>query len=167
MSPPATPRDTHIAGGFGGLRQDLQDSVRWGCHGAGMTTYEFQPRLVVDDADAAIAFYVAALEAEELARFAMPTGEVVNADIKVGDQTFSLTEADGEVNRSPSQLGGTPMLLTLTVDDADAVGEAMVKAGATVVIPIDDRFYGRREGRIQDPSGHLWIVSQFLFEFTH
>ncbi len=129
-----------------------------------MTSFQIQPRLVVDDAASAIEFYVTALKAEELSRFAMPSGEIVNADIRIGDATFSLTEADGSINRSPTQLGGSPLLLTLSVDDADAVSDAMVAAGAEVMIPIDDRFYGRREGRLQDPAGHLWIVSQYLHE---
>ena len=54
----------------------------------------------------------------------------------------------------------------ITVDDADAVGQAMLDAGASVVIPIADRFYGRREGRLQDPAGHLWIISQHLEDLS-
>ena len=123
---------------------------------------KIQPRLVVDDAASAIDFYTAALGGVELMRFADPSGKILQAEVQIGNDVISLTEHDGEFNLSPTALGGSPMLLTVTVEDADAVGEAMVNAGAKVVIPIDDRFYGRREGRLEDPSGHLWIISQHL-----
>ena len=54
------------------------------------------------------------------------------------------------------------MILALDVDDADAVGKAMIAAGATVVYPIQDREYGARGGRLADPFGHLWMISQPL-----
>lgn len=125
-----------------------------------MTLPVIQPRLVVDDAAAAIAFYASALGAIEVMRFADPSGKIVQAEIRIGGQAIALTEHDGDCNLSPTHLGGSPLLLTITVDDADAVGQAMLDAGASVVIPIDDRVYGRREGRLQDPAGHLWIISQ-------
>ena len=118
------------------------------------------PRLVVPDAATAIAFYEEELGATELVRYADPSGTVVHAELQIGDDVFSLTEDDGGPNRAPASLGGSPLLLTLVVDDAHAVGRAMVAAGASVVIPVDDRYYGRREGRLRDPAGHLWIVSQ-------
>lgn len=52
------------------------------------------------------------------------------------------------------------MLLGLEVADVDAVGARMVAAGATVIYPIQDQFYGQRSGRMRDPFGHLWILSQ-------
>jgi PhnB protein len=131
-----------------------------------MTHPVIQPRLVVDDAAAAIAFYVSALGAIEVMRFADPSGKVVQAEIRVGEQAIALTEHDRDCNLSPTHFGGSPLLLTITVDDADAVGQAMLDAGASVVIPIDDRFYGRREGRLQDPAGHLWIISQHLEDLS-
>ncbi len=129
-----------------------------------MTNPALHPRLVVDDADAAINFYTAALGATETVRFAEPGGAIVHAELHLGDSVIALAERDGSWNLSPTDLGGSPLLLTLSVDDADAVGEAMTGAGATVVIPIDDRDYGRREGRLRDPAGHLWIISQALEE---
>ncbi|MEM7322654.1 MAG: VOC family protein [Actinomycetota bacterium] len=131
-----------------------------------MTAPAIHPRLVVDDAAAAIAFYVTALGGTELMRFADPSGKIVQAEVQIGDDVIALTEHDGDCNLSPTHLGGSPLLLTITVDDADAVGNAMLNAGATAVIPIDDRFYGRREGRLRDPAGHLWIVSQHLEDLT-
>ena len=131
-----------------------------------MSRFDIHPRLVVDDADAAIAFYVSALGATEVMRFAEASGRIVQAEIQIGHDRIAITEHDGECNLSPTHLGGSPLLLTITVDDADAVGEAMLAAGASVVIPIDDRFYGRREGRLEDPAGHLWIISQLLEDLS-
>ncbi|MEP1124488.1 MAG: VOC family protein [Ilumatobacter sp.] len=131
-----------------------------------MTSPAIHPRLVVDDAAAAIDFYVTALGATELMRFAEPSGKVVQAEIQIGNDVIALTEHDGHCNLSPNHLGGSPLLLTVTVDDADATGHAMVNAGADVIIPIDDRYYGRREGRLRDTAGHLWIVSQHLEDLT-
>ncbi len=131
-----------------------------------MAINSIQPRLVVDDAAAAIEFYVASFGGDELMRFADPSGKIVQAEVQIGDSVIALTEHDGDCNLSPKAIGGSPLLLTITVDDADTVGNAMVANGATVIIPIDDRFYGRREGRLRDPEGHLWIVSQHLEDLT-
>jgi len=131
-----------------------------------MTLHSIHPRLVVNDAAAAIEFYVSALGGVELMRFAEPSGKIVQAEVQIGNDRIALTEHDGDCNLSPTDLGGSPLLLTLTVEDADAVGNAMIAAGASVVIPIEDRFYGRREGRLQDPTGHLWIISQHLEDLT-
>lgn len=73
---------------------------------------------------------------------------------------FSVTEEDATHNVSQEALGGSGSLLTLVVDDPDAVAEAMVDGGARVLIPVEDRYYGRREGRLRDPFGHLWILSR-------
>ncbi len=125
-----------------------------------MTVPKLFPRLVVDDAAAAINFYVDALGATELVRYPEPSGTIVHAEVQIGDDVISLTDADGGRNRSPAELGGSGVLLALVVDDADAIGAAMVERGAEVLVPIDDRYYGRREGRLRDPFGHLWIISQ-------
>ncbi len=117
-------------------------------------------RLVVDDGAAAIDCYTAGLGATELVRYAEPSGRIVHAELGLGGDVFSLTEADGDLSRSPRQLGGSGLLLTLVVADADQVGTDFVAAGAEVVIPIADQYYGRREGRLRDPFGHLWIISQ-------
>jgi len=127
-----------------------------------MTNPSVRPRLVVRDGAAAIDFYTSALGAKEIHRFADPAGKIIDAELQIGDDVFSLTEEQADVNLSPATLGGSPLLLTLTVDDADAVGAAMEQAGAEVVFPINDQFYGRREGRLRDPSGHLWIVGQVI-----
>lgn len=125
-----------------------------------------QLRLVVDDAAAALDFYVAALGGKELARYAEPSGTIVHAEVEVGESVFSLTQADGGVNRSANELGGSPVLCHLQVPDADARAEAMVANGATVLIPVSDQYYGSRDGRLRDPFGHLWLLSQPLGDLS-
>ncbi len=123
-----------------------------------------EPRLVVSDAAAAIAFYERALGATEIARFAdKRLGKVVHAEIRIGSCTLQLLdEAPDWGNLAPTSLGNSPVLMHLSVASADDVAERMVAAGAEVVIPVEDRFYGAREGRLRDPYGHLWVVSQHL-----
>lgn len=125
-----------------------------------------QVRLVVDDAAAALDFYVAALDGRELVRYAEPSGPIVHAEVEVGESVFSVTQADGNVNRSPSELGGTPVLCHLQVPDADARAAAMIANGATVLIPVADQYYGSRDGRLRDPFGHLWLLSQPLGDLS-
>lgn len=125
-----------------------------------------QLRLVVDDAAAALDFYVAALDGRELSRYAEPSGAIVHAEVEVGDSVFSVTQANGNVNRSPSELGGSPVLCQLQVPDSESRAAAMVAQGATVVIPVADQYYGSRDGRLQDPFGHLWLLSQPLGDLS-
>lgn len=125
------------------------------------------PRLVIADPDAAAEFYRAALDAEVLARFTMPDGTVTNIDLVIGGASLSLTsEVPGWGLVGPLTTGGSPVLLRLTVADARHTRDRMVEAGAEEVVPVEDRPYGRCEGRIRDPFGHLWIVSHVTEDLT-
>jgi len=117
-------------------------------------------RLIVDDASGAISFYTSVFEATEKVRFSDPSGKIVHAEIEIGATTVSLSESDGEINRSPSQVGGTPVIAMLTTTEVDAVAARMVASGGSAIIPVADREYGPRDGRYADPEGHLWILSQ-------
>ncbi len=120
------------------------------------------PRLIVDDPDAAIEFYRRALDARLGARYVVD-GVVVHAVVEVGDAVFTLAAEVAEWGLlSPWSVGGSSSLVTLDVADAPSVGAAMVAAGAEVLVPIVDRPYGRCEGRVRDPFGHLWIPSHPL-----
>jgi PhnB protein len=122
------------------------------------------PRLVVSDAARAIDFYVTAfgaLGASETERHTSPDGTIVHAAVKLGDYTIAVKDEDRD-HPAPTSLGGSPVILALDVTDADAVGAAMEAAGATVVHPIQDWDYGARAGRLADPFGHLWMISQPL-----
>lgn len=116
-----------------------------------------KPRLIVPDPDEAIDFYRRALDADLDERFEND-GVVVHAGLSVDGWAFSISAEVPEWGwLAPATLGGSAVLLTLDVDDARAVADRMVSAGAQVLVPIEDRPYGRCEGRIQDPFGHLWI----------
>jgi PhnB protein len=118
------------------------------------------PRMFVRGAAEAIEFYQRAFGATELGSFADPNGKIVNAAIKLGDSIISLAEESPEWgNYSPLSLGGATMILTLNVEDVDAVWKQAIAAGAKVIFPLQDQFYGYRQGRVEDPFGHLWIIS--------
>ena len=124
-----------------------------GCH-------TVTPRIFVRGAANAIGFYQQAFGATELGRSADPSGKIINAEIKIGDSIISLAEESPEFgNYSPPSLGGATAILTLNLEDADAVWGQAIAMGAREIFPIKDQFYGFRQGRLEDPFGHLWIIS--------
>ena len=125
------------------------------------------PRLICSSSADAIAFYTEVFGAKELERYANPEGIVVHAAISIRGAVINLADAAPDWgNHSPEQLGGSAVLMTLTCDDPDAVATHAAERGATIVIPIEDRFYGHREGRIRDPFGHLWILSKVIKQMS-
>ena len=127
-----------------------------------MTTHPvLAPRLVVSDGRAALVFYRRAFAATTSDE--MYAGErLVNAHVHIGDTEMGVTEEDGEHNLAPSTLGGTPVMLSVTVADVDEAAARFLEAGGEVIIPVADRPYGRRDGRFRDASGHMWILGQQL-----
>lgn len=123
-------------------------------------TYLF-PKLIVVGADEAIAFYVQALGAVVKARYDDDAGTVVHAALSLGDgHGIAIAEAaEGWGWMAPAAADNSPVLLTVVSEDPDAIAQQMIDHGARVLIPIEDRAYGKREGRLQDPFGHLWIIS--------
>jgi uncharacterized glyoxalase superfamily protein PhnB len=119
------------------------------------------PSLTVQDADGAIAFYTRAFGAQELSRALGPDGKQIwHATIKIGDSIIMLNDEFPEMNcLSPKSLGGTPSQIFLYVEDADAVWDQAVKAGATVAMDLMDAFWGDRCGTITDPYGHQWSIA--------
>lgn len=125
------------------------------------------PKLVVRAADEALDFYRRALGANIEERYADDKGHVVHAAFSIGEVTVALTEERREwSNDAPPSLGGSPVILNLVVDDADAVGQRLTAEGAEVVFPIADQYYGHREGRFRDPFGHLWIITTIVEKLT-
>ena len=118
------------------------------------------PYLFVKDAAGAIDFYKAAFKAKELMRLAGPGGRVGHAQIKIGDSHIMLSDESPEMGaRGPKTLGGSPVMLYLYVKDVDAVVAQAVAAGAKLVHPVKDQFYGDRSGGLEDPFGHIWHVA--------
>ena len=123
------------------------------------------PRLVVADGGAAIEFYCDAFGAEEIGeRFIDPEGRVIHAEIRIEDSVVMITEDAGDASapaRSPRSLGGVVSAVMATYwNDVDAVWERAVAAGAEVIYPLADQFYGERGGRLRDPFGQQWMLSQ-------
>jgi PhnB protein len=121
--------------------------------------HEVYPYLRVSDANAAIDFYARAFGAKELLRLTEPSGRIGHAEIKIGPATVMLADEYPEHGIvGPCALGGTTFSLHVHVEDVDAAFEQAVKAGATVVRPLKDQFYGERSGTVRDPFGHEWLL---------
>jgi PhnB protein len=119
------------------------------------------PYLMIKGAAAAIDFYKEAFGAQEHYRMEMPDGGIGHADLVINGAPVYLADAPEDVPgrpRDPNQLGGTSVLLHQYVQDVDALVARAEAAGATVVRPIEDQFYGDRAATIQDPFGHLWSL---------
>lgn len=118
------------------------------------------PYLTVKDASKAIEFYTAAFGATELYRLAdSASGTIGHAEILINGSHFMLSDENpGWGNKSPLTLGGTPVKLCLMVENTDAAVARASAAGATVVMPPADMFYGFRSAAISDPFGHQWMI---------
>lgn len=118
------------------------------------------PYLAINGADEAIEFYKQAFGATERFRMNTPEGTVGHAEIVIGDSCIMLAdECPESCFHSPGSLGGSSFGVHLYVEDADRVFEQAVAAGATVLRPVADMFYGDRIGCLKDPYGHVWFVS--------
>lgn len=128
------------------------------------------PHLVVDNAAAAIDFYVAAFGATELGRLPGPGGKLMHAALQINGSMVMLNDdfpemTDGK-STTPTALGGSPVTIHLTVTDVDTWFDRAVGAGATVVAPLEDQFWGDRYGVVRDPFGHLWSLGQPVREVS-
>jgi PhnB protein len=118
------------------------------------------PYLIVNDAARALDFYKQALGATERMRLDGPGGKVGHAEIELGDSVIMLADEFPEMGaRSPQSLGGSPVSLLLYVEDVDARVARAVAAGATLLRPVKDQFYGDRSGTLADPFGHTWTIA--------
>jgi PhnB protein len=118
------------------------------------------PYLTLNGAARALDFYKRAFGAQEVMRMDGPGGKIGHAEIKIGDSAIMLAdEMPGSGSKSPQSLGGTTGGIFLYVENADAVFEQAVSAGAQVEAPLADMFWGDRYGRLKDPFGHSWSVA--------
>lgn len=132
---------------------------------------ELSPHLTVDDAAAAIDFYVKAFNAVELGRIPGPSGKLIHGAIQIDGSTVMLADdfpemTDGE-SMTPKALGGTPVTIHLTVTDVEDRFQRAIDAGATVVMPLEDQFWGDRYGMLEDPFGHRWSLGQPVREVSY
>jgi PhnB protein len=121
---------------------------------------QLTPYLCVDGAKDAMEFYAKVLGAEERMHMPGPDGKIGHAELEVGQSLIMLSDPfpEGGV-RDPKAIGGTPVMISVYVEDVDAVFEAALAAGATEVRPVENQFYGDRTGQFEDPFGHRWSVA--------
>jgi uncharacterized glyoxalase superfamily protein PhnB len=123
------------------------------------------PRLSVPGTDA-IDFYARAFGAEQLGEvFSGPDGELIHVEVRIGDSVVMLT-GESDAARAP---GGGPVTAIMATywEDVDAAWQRALAAGAEVMFPLADQFYGERGGRLRDPFGHQWMLSQVIEDVSH
>jgi PhnB protein len=126
------------------------------------TTSSLTPMLTVKNAAKAIEFYEKAFGAREVSRLTTPTGQIVAEMSFDGETFFVVDENPRAFNLSPKSVGGTTVRISLIVDDPDALAARAIAAGATEVFPMQDQPYGLRQGRVEDPYGHHWLIGKPL-----
>jgi PhnB protein len=120
------------------------------------------PMLTVNDGRAAIEFYKKAFGADENGRVEAD-GRIIICELHFEGVTFYLSEESVDTgNLSPKRIKGTTVRLELTVRDPDAVANQAVGCGAKIIFPVADQDYGYRQGRIEDPFGHQWVIGRPL-----
>ena len=125
------------------------------------------PYLVVDGAGAAIEFYGKVLGATERMRLPGPDGSIGHAELQLGDSLIMVADEAPQLGlRGPKAIGGTPVTISVYVEDVDGVVERAVQAGATVLRPVEDQFYGDRSGQFEDPFGHRWSVATHVQDIS-
>lgn len=120
------------------------------------------PYLTVNRADEAISFYEAAFGFEETGpRLEDNQGNIIHTELVLDDNSIMLSEEmPGFGNKGPKSLRGTSVRISLKVDDAHGLASRAQTAGAKLEAPVEDQFYGQRTGRLIDPYGHVWIITQ-------
>ncbi len=123
--------------------------------------------LRLHDTAAAIDFYARAFDATEVFRLVEPGGRVGHAEIKMGPATIMLSDEYPEFGiRGPRSIGATSVSIHIHVNDVDRLFAQAVAAGAAVVRPLQNQFYGERSGTVRDPFGHEWLLGGHLEDVT-
>ncbi|MFF0401566.1 VOC family protein [Streptomyces sp. NPDC005248] len=113
--------------------------------------------------DEASGWYQKVFGAEELTRLVVPGGRLIHVQLRIGTLTLMLADELPELESfGPQHFGGTYGAVYLHVDDVDIAWQRAVHAGATVIRPVNDTFWGEREGQLLDPFGHRWGLTQHL-----
>jgi len=119
------------------------------------------PALIVRDTRNAIAFYQRAFGARELFHLVNPEdGSIGHAELLINGSVLMLGEESEGQRLSPLSLGSSTVQICLIVDNVDQWVEQAAQAGATVLRPPEDQFYGHRCANLRDPFGHLWMIAQ-------
>lgn len=128
-----------------------------------MSIHELFAYLHVKGAARAIDFYTQAFGAREKYRLIEPGGRVGHAELEFGGMTLMLADEFPECGiLGPTSIGDTTVTIHLHVDNADALIDRSVAAGATLERAPKDEFYGERSGCIRDPFGHRWNIGHHI-----
>jgi len=118
------------------------------------------PSLAIDGAAKAIDFYREVLGVTERMRMDGPDGKVGHAELQLGDSVIFVADEFPDMGiDGPTKIGGTPVNLSVYVEDVDATFDRAVNAGAKVLRKVENQFYGDRSGQFEDPFGHQWSVA--------
>jgi PhnB protein len=121
----------------------------------------FAPQLFINNGIKDISFYANAFGAKEQKRFSNDDGSLHVAELSIDGAIFHLHEITAKSNFfSPEKHNGTTVIIGLFVQDVDAVIAKAIKAGATIINPAQDYDYGYRQGEIEDPFGHCWLIQK-------
>lgn len=132
-----------------------------------MTIKEVFAYLHVKDSAQAIDFYARAFGATETLRLVEPSGRIGHVEMDFGGTMVMLADEFPEYGfLSPTTIGKTSVSIHLHVDDADAAIARAVAAGAQVLFPAKDHFYGERSGVVRDPFGHEWNIGHHIEDVT-
>ncbi|HSV55198.1 MAG TPA: VOC family protein [Burkholderiaceae bacterium] len=128
-----------------------------------MAIHELFPYLHVHDAESAIAYYVKVFGVQEKFRLTEPGGRIGHAELDFNGATLMISDEYPECSiLSAKTIGATAVTLHIHVDDADALIQRAVDAGATLEMAPQDHFYGERSGAIRDPFGHRWNIGHSI-----
>jgi PhnB protein len=118
------------------------------------------PSLAIAGAGDAIEFYKDVFGATERMRMGGPDGRIGHAELQIGDSVVMLADEFPDFGSlGPKSVGGTPVTISVYVDDVDATFARALELGATAFRPVENQFYGDRSGTFDDPWGHRWYVA--------
>lgn len=120
------------------------------------------PYLMIDNGRCkeALDFYTRAFNAKEIMHMSRPDGGIAHAEMQLGDSKIMLADESPKMDAyGPMHYKGSPVTLHVYVPNVDTTTKQATAAGATVVRPVADQFYGDRTAGLQDPFGHRWYLA--------
>jgi uncharacterized glyoxalase superfamily protein PhnB len=115
--------------------------------------------IFVRDPDAAVRFYGAVFGATEVFRNTTADGNVAFVELAFGAAKLLIGGEVPEMGAvGPETVGGTPVLLTVELEDVDAAARRAEERGAVIEMPVEEQFWGERYGVVRDPFGHRWAI---------
>jgi PhnB protein len=119
--------------------------------------------IVTRDAGRAAQWYKEALDAKEGVRVPVPGGKFMQIELRFGDSTVMIADEFPEAGvLSPPSIGGNPVVLHFSTEDVESLWKRAIEAGAKVLQPLQEQFWGDRYGQIQDPFGYRWGLAQHI-----